>query len=141
MTSSHEPPNPPPEDPVTPPAEPTPDSEIDIAEFESHLEAVGQSLEELRLRYSQVQADQQHQAYLEQQRDRTQRQLKQTQSLEERQALKQELKQIQRRLEELEIALESHLFSWKSLREPFWQAVRFGGLGIVIGWILKSCAG
>ncbi len=53
-----------------------------------------------------------------------------------------ELKQIQAELEMIEVGLESHLFSWSSIKEPFWQAVRFGGLGILIGfaiaWLLKS---
>ncbi|GAC1482640.1 MAG: hypothetical protein NVS2B14_21410 [Chamaesiphon sp.] len=50
------------------------------------------------------------------------------------------MKQIQDQIETLEVNLESQLFSWGSLKEPFWQAVRFGGLGVVVGWILKSCA-
>ncbi|MCA1993960.1 MAG: DUF2203 domain-containing protein, partial [Coleofasciculus sp. S288] len=58
-----------------------------------------------------------------------------------RQALQAELKRIKEELETIELNLESRLFSWGSLKEPFWQAVRFGGLGVVIGWILKSCAG
>jgi len=54
--------------------------------------------------------------------------------------LKVELRQIKEQLEAIEINLESQLFSLGSLKEPFWQAVRFGGLGVVVGWILKSCA-
>jgi chromosome segregation ATPase len=49
-----------------------------------------------------------------------------------------ELQQIQSELETIEVNLESHLFKWSTLKEPFWQAVRFGGLGVVIGWLLKS---
>ena len=55
--------------------------------------------------------------------------------------LKSELQQIKEQLETIEINLESQMFSWGSLREPFWQAIRFGGLGVVVGWILKSYAG
>ncbi len=47
----------------------------------------------------------------------------------------QELKDIKNRLEELDLLLESRLLN---LWEPFWQAVRFGGLGIAIGWFLCS---
>jgi DNA repair exonuclease SbcCD ATPase subunit len=50
--------------------------------------------------------------------------------------IKTELKQLLQELETLEIDLESAL-----LPDLFWQAVRFGGLGIVIGWLLKSLAG
>jgi len=41
----------------------------------------------------------------------------------------------------LETNLESQLFSWTSLKRPFWQIIRFGGLGVVIGWLLRSCVG
>ena len=54
------------------------------------------------------------------------------------------LKQLQaltEQLEQIEADLESRLLSWSSFREPFWQIVRFGGLGIGIGVILKSCTG
>lgn len=49
--------------------------------------------------------------------------------------VRQELKAIQTRLEELDLLLESRLLN---LWEPFWQAVRFGGLGMTIGWVLCS---
>jgi hypothetical protein len=48
------------------------------------------------------------------------------------------LNYIQKELAEIELRLESELFKWSDLSEPFWQAVRFMGIGIVIGWILKS---
>lgn len=47
-------------------------------------------------------------------------------------------KALEQQLEDLEVTLENSVLSWRSLQEPFWQAIRFGGLGIVIGWILKS---
>ena len=58
-----------------------------------------------------------------------------------RQPLRTELQHIQQQLDGIELHLESQLFSFSSLKEPFWQAVRFGGLGIIIGWILKACVG
>lgn len=57
------------------------------------------------------------------------------------QQLKDELNQLKTQLETIEFDLESRLVTWGSFKEPFWQAVRFGGLGIVIGWVLKSCSG
>lgn len=30
---------------------------------------------------------------------------------------------------------------WRIFRDDFWQAVRFGGLGLLLGWALRSCAG
>lgn len=55
--------------------------------------------------------------------------------------LKQELEALEAELAQVELTLESELFSWDGLREVFWQAVRFGGLGIVVGWLLKTWAG
>lgn len=45
-----------------------------------------------------------------------------------------DLAQMQDRIEALKVTLESHLLSWREIQEPFWQIVRFGGLGFVIGW-------
>jgi len=33
------------------------------------------------------------------------------------------------------------LFSWDTLKRPFWQAIRFGSVGVIIGWLLKSWVG
>jgi chorismate mutase len=49
--------------------------------------------------------------------------------------VKQELAQIRSRVEELDLLLESRLLN---MWEPFWQAVRFGGLGIAIGWFIST---
>jgi septal ring factor EnvC (AmiA/AmiB activator) len=88
--------------------------------FEQELEAVERSLHSLRDRSLQVQQDQQLETQLQ----------------ERQEQIKDELKNIQNRLDELEVNLESRLFSWGSLKEPFWQIVRFGGLGVVLGWFL-----
>ncbi|NMF59786.1 hypothetical protein [Pseudanabaena yagii] len=56
-------------------------------------------------------------------------------------SLHQQLEEINNRLEQIEAELESRLISWSSFREIFWQVVRFVGIGIVIGVILRSCAG
>jgi prefoldin subunit 5 len=47
-----------------------------------------------------------------------------------------ELNQLQQTVEAFEATLASHLLSWSQLQEPFWQAVRYGGLGLVAGWML-----
>lgn len=112
--------------------------DVDADEFEQALAEVEQSLQSLKERYDQVQRDRSSQAELQHRREQIKREL---QSGSNRGSLQTELKQIKEQLETIELNLESQLFSWGSLREPFWQAVRFGGLGVVIGWILKSCAG
>lgn len=53
---------------------------------------------------------------------------------------KSELKYIEEELDAIEVRLESELLKWSSLSEPFWQIVRFVGIGIIIGWILKTMA-
>lgn len=49
-----------------------------------------------------------------------------------------ELTEMQDRIEALKVTLESHLLSWREVQEPFWQIVRFGGLGLVLGWFLRA---
>lgn len=119
-----------------PPQSSRPDDDNDILEFEQSLQAVEEALQLLKARYAQVQTNRQQQQDLQQRLSQTERELKRSRT----KALQSELKQIRQQLEEVEIALESQLFSWSGLREIFWQAIRFGGVGIVIGWILKSCA-
>ncbi len=129
-----------PQDPSSPSSagsEPNqPDSDAD--EFEQALSEVEQNLHLLRERNEQVRRDRGLRTELQQRREQIRRELPRTGN---RQALRAELKQIKEQLETIELNLESQLFSWGNLKEPFWQAVRFGGLGVVIGWILKSCAG
>lgn len=129
-----------PEDPIqssSPNSEPNPpDGGED--EFEQALSEVEQNLQALKERYEQVRRDRQRQVELQHRREQIRPSLRQS---SDRQALQAELKQIKEQLETIELNLESRLFSWKSIREPFWQAVRFGGLGVVIGWLLKSCSG
>ena len=109
------------------------DDRDDNREIKKVLIEVEKSLEELRSRYLQVKEDLQKQAEL----------VKYKQELEpkkvsnfEREPIKTELRDIEQQLNELEINLESVL-----LPDLFWQAVRFGGLGIAIGWFLKYLAG
>ncbi len=89
-------------------------------EFEEALADAERELGDLRERYRQVRQGQGRQGALKRR-------------LEE---LQQELREVKQQLEVLEVELESRLFSWIRLQEPFWQAVRFGGLGLVLGWIL-----
>ena len=128
---------------MKPPQEPSgspsiqPESQPGIGEFSLLLADVERSLVDLKQRYTQVQQDLRRQAELQQRLKHVKQELRKNHISE----LKSELQQIKEQLEAIEINLESQLFSWGSLREPFWQAVRFGGLGVVVGWILKSCAG
>ena len=52
----------------------------------------------------------------------------------------QDIHRVQQQFASLKQELEEYAFSvqnfGKNLSEPFWMAVRFGGLGIIIGWVL-----
>lgn len=119
-------------------------------EFAQELMKVEQSLAALKQRYHQVTRDSQHQEELQQREQQLRSQWQSSPSPE----LEKQLQEIKEQLQDLEISLESALLSdrrlkslfWEGLRkgvigEVFWQIVRFGGLGVVIGWLLKSCAG
>jgi predicted RNase H-like nuclease (RuvC/YqgF family) len=115
-------------------SQPTPE-ENQEADFVKELEDVERSLVSLRERYNQIQRDQKQQAQWQQRRQELQQNKHQTPQI------KAELQHIKQQLAALEVNLESQLFSWRSLKKPFWQIVRFGGLGVIIGWILKSFVG
>jgi predicted RNase H-like nuclease (RuvC/YqgF family) len=106
-------------------------------DIEQGLIEVEKSLIDLKARLTQIQRDGQRKIELKNRIDEVIPQIRQTKS----QQLKEELNQLKTQLETLEFDLESRLVTWGSFQEPFWQAVRFGGLGIVIGWLLKSCSG
>lgn len=116
--------------------EPSSPASNEAQTFEASLATVDQALQALKDRYAQVQRDRQRREELGNRYEDIRRIPKGDRTPE----LKQELDRISQQIEELEIALESELFSLGSLKEPFWQAVRFGGLGIVIGWVLKTIA-
>lgn len=114
-----------------PPEEPNTFNE----EIEQALDEIERSLLALKERYNQVNRDRALQAELTLQADQLEQQAT------NRQEIKAELQRIQQELEAIELNLESKLFTWSTLKEPFWQAVRFGGIGIIVGWILKALAG
>jgi ABC-type phosphate transport system auxiliary subunit len=106
-------------------------------DFEQQYDRLTASATQLWGRYEQICRDQARQIELQQQLDSKQLGAKTIVP----QDLSQDLKSLQTELDNLDVALESQLISWDSFRELFWQAVRFGGLGVAIGWGLKSWAG
>jgi hypothetical protein len=119
-------------------------------EFEQTLSTIERSLVALKERYGAVQTAEIDQENLTKHRQEIEAQWQENQLPE----LEQELQHIDEQLQELSVTLESHLLSepalqdlfWKGLRqgilgEAFWQIVRFGGVGLVLGWLLKSWAG
>ncbi len=120
---------------MKPPKQSQQPAENPETDFTQELEEVERSLLYLKERYTQLQSDRQQKVEWEQRRHQL------NQNKHHTPEIKAELRQIKQRLEALEIKLESQLFSWGSLKKPFWQVVRFGGMGVIIGWILKSCVG
>ena len=106
-------------------------------EFVQGLAEVERSLATLKERYAQIQRDHARQAELQHRYE----DVRQAQRRDRSPELQAELKQIKQQLDILEVNLESSLFSWSTLKEPFWMAVRFGGIGIIMGWLLKSLIG
>ena len=134
---------------MTPPQEPPQSEPVSETDFEQALAEVERSLVALKERYAQVEQDLERQAELQQRLKEVKIESGKTHSPQ----MEVELRQIQAELQELEVALESCLLSnrdqlalfWKAFRlglfnEVFWQVLRFGGLGVAIGWLLKSCA-
>jgi hypothetical protein len=97
-------------------------------ELERDIDELEQGIFDLKHRYANIQLAQQEQIVLE--RNRNELKQKGSKHLE----VRHELKMIQSRLEELAAILESQLWKW----DPFWDVVRFMGLGIAIGWGLCS---
>jgi len=98
-----------------------------LEDFSSAIAEVEAALHDLKQRYAQVQRDRQ-------QRDELRARQATLQATESPPA--DELAAIAQQLETIELNLESRLFRWGALQEPFWQAVRFGGLGLLLGWLL-----
>jgi len=88
----------------------------------------------LKQRHEQIEADKARKSELEGKKKELQKEKKNASG----DSLKSEIHFISQELDEIEVRLESQLFKWSSLSEPFWQIVRFGGVGVIIGWILKS---
>jgi exonuclease VII small subunit len=113
----------------------------ELAELETQLQQAEQLLQEVRQRLLQIETGESDRATLQQQQIEIGAEIKQNQTADQKIELKKQLAQITDQLEMVEAQLESRLLSWDSFREPFWQIVRFGGLGVLLGVLLKSCAG
>jgi len=95
----------------------------DLISFEQVFKEVESMLQAIKGRYVQLQTAKQSKAELQQRLDQ----------------LQTELHQVKEQLEALEIDLESRL-PRSSYQEYFWQAIRFLGLGFVLGQLLDACS-
>jgi predicted nuclease with TOPRIM domain len=137
----------------------------DWSDLETQLQETRESLEEIEQRLHQVRRDLHEKHELQAQQEQIRSQIQEIAGDRPRrnknskirrkpnsstgkspanplqESLQQQLQQISDRLEQIEADLESRLISWSSLHESFWQIVRFVGIGIIIGVILRGCAG
>ena len=98
-------------------------------EFDREIAELEAAISALKQRQAEIELAEREQVVLERQRNELKH--KGSKSPE----VKQELEQIRSRVEELDLILESRLLN---MWEPFWQAVRFVGLGIAIGWFIST---
>ncbi|MEM8614294.1 MAG: hypothetical protein AAGF93_19915 [Cyanobacteria bacterium P01_H01_bin.105] len=103
-------------------------TEQDLTDFATALEETDKDFTALRQRYAEV-----CEAFAQ----RTQAQAKITQGHLPRA----ELNRLKKQIETLEETLENQLMSWNNLKEPFWQVLRFVGLGLVLGWFFRGWFG
>jgi chromosome segregation ATPase len=114
-----------------------------VIEFSGSLQDAERELRNLQGRYDQVCADWHQRQDLRDRHDQTQEQLRREgrTSGDRRLELRRDLARLQSQIEELDQRLESRLLSESSLKDVFWQSVRFGGLGVAIGWALTHWFG
>ncbi|MGF1567056.1 MAG: hypothetical protein ACFCVD_03095 [Nodosilinea sp.] len=56
----------------------------------------------------------------------------------DQQTVQEELRRLQHAVDDFELELASRMIPWPQVREAFWQGVRFGGLGLAVGWLLAQ---
>jgi DNA repair exonuclease SbcCD ATPase subunit len=99
-------------------------------DLESQLQEVADQVRSLQERLQQVRT-------AEEQRDTLRQEMA---TLEAQDGPAELIQKLRDRLDLLEVDLESRLLTWESFKQPFWQVVRFGGMGILVGAALRSCA-
>jgi hypothetical protein len=109
----------------------------ELDEIGTEIQDLERLLVDLRDRYEQIQVDEPLRSQLQAQIT-AQKQIPATP--DQKANLKVELAKLTDQLDEVEMRLESRLVSWLGLREYFWQIVRFGGFGLLLGWGLTTWA-
>jgi hypothetical protein len=109
----------------------------ELDEIGTEIQDLERLLVDLRDRYEQIQVDEPLRSQLQAQITAQQ---KIPATSDQKANLKAELAKLTDQLDEVEMRLESRLVSWLGLREYFWQIVRFGGFGLLLGWGLTTWA-
>ncbi|MEM6254570.1 MAG: hypothetical protein AAF821_16775 [Cyanobacteria bacterium P01_D01_bin.156] len=103
-------------------------TEKDLTEFATALEETAKDFKALRQRYGEV-------------RDAFTQRAETRDKIDQGHLPRAELKRLKKQIETLEETLENQLLSWNNLKEPFWQILRFVGLGLVLGWFFRGWFG
>lgn len=120
------------------PSAETPASDFDT-EFPAALTEAETTLNQIRARYQEIKTAQVEKAQLESKLATLQTDLAAKAQLEESvAALEAELEQVQEQIQSLGITLESQLWKWHDLKEPFWQFIRHFGLGFAAAYALHK---
>lgn len=118
------------------------DNSLDLwQEIELQIQEAEESLGLVKQKFDEARAVDSDRIDLEIQQQEISAKLKGKINLRQRQELKAELATIQTKLEDIDTAIAAQLITWTSFKEPFWQIVRFSGLGFLLGVLLKSCIG
>ena len=112
-----------------------------LAQLSDQLATTETAVVQVRSRLEQVRADRERRATLGDRLEVVRADLARERDRATRDDLQQTIQSLQTQLEEVDLALESRLFAESGLKEVFWQAIRFGSLGVVLGWLLKLWAG
>lgn len=108
-------------------------------EFPAALTEAEQTLQQLRDRYLEIKTAQAEKAQLEQKLADVQADLAAKAQAEKTLAeLQTELEQVQDQIHTLGITLESQLWKWQDLKEPFWQFIRYFGLGFAVAVVIHQ---
>lgn len=112
-------------------------TEFDL-EFSEALEEAEITLKQIRDRYQEIKTAQLEKSQLEQTLSHLQRDINQKTQVEQSiTTLEAEVAQVQAQIQSLSITLESQLWKWQ---EPFWQFIRFFGLGFAFAFLLQKLA-
>ncbi|WP_299493335.1 hypothetical protein [Acaryochloris sp. IP29b_bin.137] len=102
-------------------------------EFPAALTEAEQTLQQLRDRYLEIKTAQAEKAQLEKKLADVQADMTAKAKTAEKLAeLQTELEQVQDQIRTLGMTLESQLWKWHDLKEPFWQFIRYFGLGFAV---------
>lgn len=111
-------------------------------DFPAALTEAENTLQQIRDRYLEIKTAQAEKAQLEKklaavQTDRSTK----AQTEQDLAVLQTELEQIQEQIHTLGMTLESQLWKWHDLKEPFWQFIRYFGLGFAAAVVIHKFAG